>query len=101
MGFGVMVGCQDALNWLKSLHVSPKDANMKERVLNRMKYEFSKNEPVEPKFSPGKFGHKYDSYTCGNCGYLLKTGYRYCPNCSYRITDNYLGRRKTAAEHLK
>lgn len=96
--YGRCVGCQDALDWVSNLHVSGKDAETKEYVLNRMRYEFAKDKPVEPRYIKGKYGSKYDSYNCGNCGFTIRTEYKYCPNCGFRITDNYMGRRKTAAE---
>lgn len=45
----------------------------------------------KPKFHAGKHGHKYDNYTCGNCGKTLKydVGENYCWNCGYRVNwDN-------------
>ena len=96
--YGRCVGCQQALDWLASLQVPDSEKETKEYVLNRMRYEFDKDIPVEPKFHKGKYGHQYDSYSCGNCGHGISTGYKFCPECGFRITDNYLGRRKTAAE---
>ena len=58
-----------------------------------------RNYPLEPKFDKGKNGKKYDRYSCGNCGYgVSEAGYKYCPSCGQKITDAYLGRRKTQAE---
>ena len=96
--YGIMVGCRDALEWLTSLPVPKEEAETKERVLNRMRYEFDKDKPVEPRFHKGINGRKYDSYSCGNCGAVIVTVYKWCPSCGFRITDNYLGGRKTKEE---
>lgn len=46
---------------------------------------------VKPKFHKGKYGTKYDSYTCRNCGSTIITGrvtnycHNYCCNCGYKI----------------
>ncbi len=78
-----MVGCKDAIDWVTTL--AP-DGEKKERVLKRMKYEFAKDIPVKPKFHPGKYGHKYDNWTCGNCGFgLSEVVYHFCPNCGFAI----------------
>ena len=82
--YGPMIGCNDALMWVGNL----KDANnlIRERVVARMKYEFDKDIPVERKFYKGKYGHKYDSYACGNCGAgILEANWSYCPTCGFRI----------------
>lgn len=58
-----------------------------------------RNYPLEPKFDKGKNGKKYDRYLCGNCGCgVSEAVYKYCPICGQKITDAYLGRRKTQAE---
>lgn len=93
-----MVGCKDALEWLRKLPVKPEEEIMKERVINRAEYEFLKDKPVAPKFHKGVYGKKYDSYTCGQCGFVISCHDNWCPNCGFRIADNYLGRRKTAEE---
>ena len=94
--YGMTIGCQDAIAWVSA--IPTQDIETKERVLNRMRYEFDKSKPVEPKFRKGLYGRQYDSYACGNCGFTIRTEYKWCPNCGFRITDNYLGRRKTREE---
>ena len=55
--------------------------------------------PLEPKFQKGRSSKKYDSYTCGNCGFGVTEAYiKYCENCGQRITDFSAGYRKTQAE---
>ena len=55
--------------------------------------------PLEPKFRPGKYGKKYDSYTCANCGFgVTESFYKCCPNCGQALTDPYLGGRKSQEE---
>ena len=71
---------------------------LNEKVL----YILAKDVPVEPRFNKGKYGSKYDSYSCGRCGFgISEIVYKYCPNCGQRITDAYLGRRKTKKEQTK
>ena len=94
----MMVGCKEALEWLREMPVQPLEEGMKDCVISRVEFEFSRQKPVAPKYHKGLYGKKFDYYTCGNCGFNLATGYKWCPNCGFRITDNYLGRRKTAEE---
>jgi rubrerythrin len=82
--YGLMIGCKDALMWVKNL----KNVNeeIRDRVVNRMVYEFEKDIEVPPKFHKGKYGSKYDSFTCGQCGFgVSEAYYKFCPNCGYRI----------------
>ncbi len=82
--YGIMVGCQAALTWVENL--KNVDGNIKSRVLSRMQYEFDKDIAVPPKFHKGKYGAKYDSWTCGHCGAgLNEAHWKFCPNCSYMI----------------
>ena len=39
---------------------------------------------AKPKFHKGKYGTKYDYYTCGNCGATLEIIADYCFKCGYR-----------------
>lgn len=58
--------------------------NEYERVVNRVRYEFGKNERTKPIYHKG---HSFkDWYTCGNCGFgIHEIGYNYCPNCGFGI----------------
>ena len=87
MGESIGTCCSfaDAIEWAKA---QPDDDNgMKERVINRMRYEAKKAEPQWPYFSKGKYGPKYDSFTCRNCGATLKAGTfpKYCQNCGTAV----------------
>lgn len=82
--YGPMVGCRDALMWVGNL----KDVNkeIQERVLRRMAYEFDKDIPVPRRYNKGKYGKKYDTYSCGNCGAGVDEAvWSYCPVCGFRI----------------
>lgn len=62
------------------------DAEEYEYALNRFRWLAQRVVPVKPKFMKGKYGHKYDSYSCGACGHVLHKGiYKYCPNCGREI----------------
>ncbi len=79
-----MVGCQTALTWVNEL--KGVDENIKMRVLSRMQYEFDKDIAVKPRFNKGKYGARYDSYSCGNCGTTIaEAWHEYCPRCGFRI----------------
>ncbi len=82
--FGPMVGCETAITWVTGL--KEVDRNIQERVVRRMRYEFKKDIPVKPVFHKGKYGAKYDNFTCGKCGCgLSEAWYKFCPNCGYII----------------
>ena len=82
--YGCMVGCNDAVEWVRGIQTDDKD--MQDRVIARMRYEFDKDIEVPAKYYPGKYGHKYDSCTCGNCGFTVdESVWHFCPNCGFRI----------------
>ena len=82
--YGVMVGCSTAITWVENL--KDVDENIKMRVLSRMHYEFDKDIPVPPKFHKGKYGKKYDYYTCGHCGNGISFEVdHFCSNCGFAI----------------
>lgn len=87
-GYGPCVGVDTAIMWVENL--TNVDENIKERVLNRMRYEFAKDRPVLPKFRKGVYGRKYDSWSCGNCGYSgIQIHEHYCPNCGFMVDWNH------------
>ena len=67
-------------------------------ALNRCRYSVARDIPLEPTFHKGKYGSKYDHYTCARCGYIIRTEDKYCPNCGQFQTWNYIGRRATKEE---
>ena len=87
---GPMVGCEAAITWVENL--KDVDTNIRERVLRRMRYEFEKDIPVKPKFHKGKYGARYDHFTCGNCGCTIaEAWHEFCPKCGYRIGKKEYG----------
>ena len=78
---GPMVGCEDALSFVSSLP----ESETRDRVLRRMQYEFAREKGRRVKFRKGVHGKKYDSYTCGNCGFVVSVVYTFCPNCGFSI----------------
>lgn len=81
-----MVGEKDALDFLLNMTVRAEDEETLCRVIKRVKYRFDQCVPVKPVFHKGKYGKKYDTWTCGNCGRSLPEAvWKYCPNCGYAI----------------
>lgn len=62
--YGRMVGCNEALDFVRALP----ESETRDRTIRRMEFEFDKETPVPMKFIPGKYGKKYDNYSCGQCG---------------------------------
>ena len=91
MAIGTMMSEKDALELLEvevadAVAQCGINADRYERALNRIRYRFAQTERIKPRFNKGKYGKKYDNYTCGNCGHtILEIGYDYCPNCGYGI----------------
>lgn len=60
-----------------------------ERALNRLRYEVRKSVPVPPKVTKAKSRGCSDFYSCGQCGFSLRTAdlamYKFCPNCGRGI----------------
>ena len=42
-------------------------------------------EGAKPKYHKGVYGKKYDSHSCGNCGFGVSVICDYCPKCGFRI----------------
>ena len=98
---GAAMSGPDAIEYMEELteFITDEMLPTHEKALNAFRYVVARDIPVEPKFYPGRVSRKYDSYTCGNCGFGLKEAYeKYCCNCGQRVTDAYLGRRKTREE---
>ena len=82
--YGVMCSYNTAVTWIRNL--KDVDENIKARVLSRMEYEMDKSTPVKPKFHKGKYGKRYDTYTCGHCGFGIDViTSTYCNNCGFAI----------------
>ena len=70
-----------------------------ERLIRTMRRALVARYPAEPKFMPGKYGPKYDSYTCRNCGFgVTQAFYKVCPNCGQELTGAVRGGRATQEE---
>ena len=92
-----MVGYAAAIRWIRELDLPEDQEDMRGRVIRRMEHEKSLADPVPPRFHKGRYGKKYDTYTCGICGASLpEIGWNYCPKCGRRITEQYLGGRRDA-----
>ncbi len=87
---------EDPKQWLKARGFLP------EQVANRVKYAIYRDIPLAPIFHRGRNGHKYDSYTCARCGAgVLDHSAEWCGRCGQRLSDPYLGRRKTTEEQME
>lgn len=69
-------------DWVKQL-----EEKQAELSLPRARKSFLAEKGKKPKFHKGKYGSKYDSWTCGNCGSTLHNGVcnNYCSNCGYKV----------------
>ena len=84
MGFGMMCGIDQAIEWLQTKTF--KNDDMPGRIINRLRYIKAKDDGVKPKFRKGLYGRKYDAWKCGNCGTEgIDVQDNYCWNCGYRI----------------
>lgn len=80
--YEMMISFDEAIKWAER----QPDSTVKECTLARMRYECDKSKPVPPKFHKGKYGHKYDNWSCGNCGAgVPEAHWKYCPNCGFAI----------------
>lgn len=85
--FGTMCGIDQAVSYLEQSQPRYKDDDMPERIIARLRYVQAKDNGVKPKYHKGQCGHRYDYWTCGNCGAITHDGVgdNYCRNCGYRI----------------
>ena len=88
---GRCISFDQAITWAEG----QPDSTVKGWALNRLRYERDKARPVPPKFHKGHYGHKYDHWTCGNCGAgLNEAHWKFCPNCGYKIGEKKGDREK-------
>lgn len=84
--YGVMVSFDEAVKFVRNLDFrdDPLQANIRDRVVNRLEYERDKQVPVKPVLHKGKSISDY--YTCGNCGGSIDLPIAsYCRNCGFKI----------------
>lgn len=86
VGDGRCVGAEEALRIFSAYQPESGEASERfECALNRFRYLANRVEPAPPKFHKGQHGHKYDNYTCGDCGATVVVSNRFCPNCGRAI----------------
>ena len=79
-----------------------KEITEKYLIQKQVIYALARMSPMAPILHSGKYGHKYDNYTCANCGASVnEIVYHFCPNCGQRLTDASLGKRQTEEERKK
>lgn len=92
--FGTMMRGEDALKLLEQIccEIDIKQhekgfGELIDRMKNRFAYHIEQAEPVKLKYHKGKYGSKYDSWTCSNCGCEISYGVaqNYCWNCGHRL----------------
>ena len=89
--YGMMCGYDEAIAWAER----QPDSTVKNCAIARMKYERDKTIPVKPKFPKGIYGHKFDSWFCGNCGAgIAEAHWKYCPSCGFAIGEKYENRNR-------
>lgn len=90
---GIAMGGIDAVEWLEKLPDKIPDelkdiefCDQYNRVLNRVRYEVSRSVPVAPKVTKAIYKKYHDFYSCGECGFDLRTDiYDHCPKCGRAI----------------
>lgn len=56
--------------------------NEYEWALNRLRFEVRQSVPISPRVNKGRF----ESYSCGHCGFCLdRVTNKYCPHCGRAI----------------
>ena len=96
--FGTMMGGDDALKLLDQIYAKINPLKEEKgflesfpRMRNRFAYHIDQAKPVKLKYHKGKYGSKYDSWTCQNCGCTITHGViqNFCWNCGHRLAwDN-------------
>ena len=77
-----MISPQAAIEWAKR----QPDSTIKPRAVKRIEYEIMQRQPVKAKFHKGQYGHKYDYWTCGNCGCVVaEATWKFCAECGKAI----------------
>ena len=69
---------------LDVLPESGKNSEFKEKynsVLNRVRYEITKNMGIKPRALKAKYSYLGTFYNCGNCGSALSITHNYCNKC--------------------
>ena len=63
------------------------EENKMELSVPRAERAFRAEFGMKPKYHKGKYGKKYDTWTCRQCGSELVHGVceNYCHNCGYRV----------------
>ena len=59
--YGPMIGCEDAISWIEKLTIPAAEEEIRQRVLNRIRYEFKKT-PPKGKACMDHKGNTYPSY---------------------------------------
>ena len=81
-----MVSFSDAVAWVERMDVPEGESDMKQWVLNRLRYERDQNVPVKPRIHKGR---TFDEWYCGNCGNIFVNGAGdYCKKCGFAIDWN-------------
>ena len=81
-----------ALGLFDRLAAGEADLLKDEKLIRTVRRALVARYPAEPKFQPGKYGVKYDRYTCRNCGFgVNEPFYNVCPNCGQALTSVMAG----------
>ena len=88
-----MIGNMDALEYAECSipdmlgSLDPETSDYYERFVNRIRYLIRQNEGCKPKYHKGIYGSKYDYWSCGNCGDIVKNDVNsnYCDKCGFKI----------------
>ncbi len=86
---GTCVSGMDAVAYFESLPVPAGKEDLRERALNRIKYEAAKGIGVKKKVIKAIKSWHSDKKVCGHCGFGAdEPHYHYCPNCGTAYLDN-------------